>query len=66
MSPAITPGDTPWTIPTRDSGAARSAATPTNVIETLLSIRGQKKTPQEPKKGTCQTPWQEVNARGVS
>jgi hypothetical protein len=46
-------------------GAARSAATPTNGIETPLSIPGQKRHPQDPEKDLRQKPKQEANARGV-
>jgi hypothetical protein len=46
-------------------GAARSAATPTNVFETPLSITGQKRHPQDPEKDLMQKPKQEANARGV-
>jgi hypothetical protein len=46
-------------------GAARSAAIPTNGIETLFSIPGQKRHPKAPEKDLRQKPKQEANARGV-
>jgi hypothetical protein len=65
VSLAITPLDSRWTTPIRDFGAVPSAAILINVIEKLLSLREQKKTPQDTKKGTCQTARQEANTRGV-
>jgi hypothetical protein len=56
VSPVSTPGETRWTIPTRVSGAVRSAAIPTNGIETLFSIRGQKRHPKDPEKDLRQKP----------